>query len=132
MMSFFKDSLTVSQGIIDSRAYGQVIIKFSADPLGRVSKMMVYYADDAILVQPAVDALRRSQKHWTIPTGEATTDYLITFSFNFIPPAAPSAELENAIYNYNINRKPITFENESLLQDGILLPTVAVNYDIPQ
>jgi hypothetical protein len=132
MVNFFKDSLIVSQGIIDRKAYGIVVIKFSADPLGRVSKMVVYYADDPVLIQPAVDALKRSDKHWIIPTGASSTDYLVTFSYSFNPPAAPSADLQAAVYDYNINRKPITFNNESLVENGILLPTVVVNYDIPQ
>jgi hypothetical protein len=132
MTNFFKDSLIVPQSIIDKKAYGIVVFKFTADPLGRVSKMMVYYADDLILVQPAVDAIKRSNRRWTIPAGEMSNDYMITFSFNFNPPAAPSADLQGAIYDYNINRRPIPFTNESLLDNCILLPTVVVNYDIPQ
>ncbi len=132
MMNFFKDSLIVSQSIVDRKAYGIVTFKFSVDRSGHVSKMVVFYADDPILIQPVIDAIKRSEKRWVIPGGELYNDYLITFSFSFNPPAAPSADLENAVYDYNINRRPITAANEALLDNGILLPTVVVNYDIPQ
>jgi hypothetical protein len=132
MMAFFKDSLIVSQDIIQRKASGTVTFKFSADALGRVSKIVLYYADDAVLAQPAADALKRSGGKWDIPVGTASNDYLITFSFNFIPPAAAGVDLVNAVYDYSVNHRPITFPNQFLMENGILLPTVAVNYDIPQ
>lgn len=132
MMNFFKDSLIVPQHLIDRRATGVVIFKFTADALGRVSKLVLYYADDAILTQPVVDALKRSSGKWDIPPGVNTNDYLITFSFSFTPPAAAGTDLVNAVYDYTINRKPIVFPNQFLTDEGILLPTVMVTYDIPQ
>jgi hypothetical protein len=132
MMSFFKDSLVISQALIDNKAYGIVVFKFTADAPGRISKMVVYYADDPILIQPVIDVIKKSNKRWTIPQGELSNDYLITFSFAFNPPAAPSADLQAAVYDYNINRRPISLGNESLLDNGILLPTIVINYDIPQ
>ena len=132
MMNFFKDSVIVSQDIIQRKATGTVTLKFTADALGRVSKIVLYYADDAGLAQSAADALKRSTGKWDIPLRVNNNDYLITFSFNFIPPAAPGVDLVNAVYDYNINHKPITFPNQLMTDDCILLPTVTVNYDIPQ
>ncbi len=132
MMNFFKDSLIVPQHLIDRRATGVVVFKFSADALGRVSKIVLYYADDAVLAQPAADALKLSSGKWDIPVGTASNDYLITFSFSFIPPAAAGVDLVNAVYDYTVNHKPITFPNQFLADYCILLPTVTVNYDIPQ
>jgi len=132
MMAFFKDSLIVSQEIIQRKATGTVTFKFSADALGRVSKIVLYYADDVVLVQPAAEALKRSGGKWDIPVGMPSNDYLITFSFSFIPPAAGGVDLVNAVYDYNVNHKPITFPNQFQMENGILLPTITVNYDIPQ
>jgi hypothetical protein len=132
MMNFFKDSVIVSQDVIQRKATGAVMFKFTADALGRVSKIVLYYADDAVLAQPAADALKRSSGKWDIPVGVNNNDYLITFSFSFVPPAAAGVDLVNAVYDYTVNHKPITFSNQLLTDDAILLPTVLVSYDIPQ
>jgi hypothetical protein len=132
MMNFFKDSVIVSQDIIQRKATGIVTFKFSADALGRVSKIVVYYADDIVLTQPAIDALKRSSGKWDIPIGVSSNDYLITFLFSFTPPAAASTDLVNAVYDYSINHRSITFSNQLLTDDCILLPIVTANYDIPQ
>ena len=132
MMNFFKDSVIVSQDIIQRKATGVVTFKFTADALGRVSKLVLYYADDAVLARTVVDALKRSSGKWDIPAGVNNNDYLITFSFSFIPPAAAGVDLVNAVYDYSVNHKPIVFSNQLLTDDAILLPTVMVTYDIPQ
>ena len=132
MMNFFKDSVVVSQDMIARKATGTVTFKFSADARGRVSKMVLYYADDAVLAQPVIDALKRSSGKWDIPAGVNTNDFLITFSFSFVPPAAAGTDLVNAVYNYTIYHKPVTAANQLLTDDAILLPTVMVSYDIPQ
>lgn len=132
MTNFFKDSVIVSQDIIQRKATGLVTLKFSADPLGRVSKIVVCYADDISLAQSAIDALKRSGGHWDIPVHFKSYDYLITFSFNFSPPASPGADLENAVYDFAIYRKPVLTTNQLPLGAVTLLPTIAVNYDIPQ
>src|ERR1700743_1178059 len=112
MMSFFRDSTIVSQGIIHRKGTGLVTVKFSCDPLGRVSRIVVCYADDVSLAQSAIDALKRSNGRWEIPIHFKSYDYLITFSFNFSPPASPSTDLENAVYDYAINRKPVATTNQ--------------------
>jgi hypothetical protein len=132
MMSFFRDSVIVAQGVIDRKATGVVTCKFTADALGRVSKIVVYYAEDPILAQTAVDALKRSAGKWDIPIGQSGNDYLITFSFSFVPPAAAGVDLVNAVYDYTVNHKPIAAINQLLTDDCILLPTIMVTYDIPQ
>jgi len=47
MTQFFRDSLTVSPGIIQKKAVGTAVFKFTANAKGVISKIIVYYADDA-------------------------------------------------------------------------------------
>jgi hypothetical protein len=130
MMSFFKDSLTVSQEIIQKKATGLVILKFTAYANGNISKMVVYYADDAVLIQPIVDAIKKSNQKWLLPDGERFRDFIITFSYNFNTPPATNNELQKAVYDYMSTRRPIILNNQSEVDNGILLPTVVVNYDV--
>jgi hypothetical protein len=130
MMSFFKDSLTVSQKIIQKKATGLVVFKFTAFANGNISKMVVYYADDAVLVQPIVDALKKSNQKWVLPDGERFSDFIITFSYSFNTPPATNNELQKAVYDYISKRRPIISNNQYPLDNCILLPTVMVNYDV--
>lgn len=132
MMNFFRDSVIVSQDIIQRKASGQVTIKFTSDPLGRVSRIVVCYADDVSLAQAAINGLKRSSGKWDIPVHFKSYDYLVTFSFNFSPPASPNTDLENSVYDFTINRKPLVTTNQLPLGSVTLLPTVMVNYEIPQ
>jgi hypothetical protein len=132
MANFFKDSLIVSHDIIQKKATGLVVFKFTSDQLGNISRLVVCYADDPILLPPVIEALKKSNHRWVIPNGEQFNDFIITFSYSFNTPAASSDEVQKAVYDYISNRRPIISENQSLLENGILLPTVVVNYDIPQ
>src|SRR5260370_32221406 len=70
MTQFFKDSITVSPEIIKSKANGTVIFKFTADEKGTIQKLVIYYADDAILAPPMIAALKKSNHKWIVPDKE--------------------------------------------------------------
>jgi hypothetical protein len=130
MMLFFKDSLIVSPEIIKKKATGVVTFKFTSDADGNLSKMVVFYADDPILVQPVIDAIKKSAKQWHIPQGRKTNDYVISFSFGFTLPPAYGVDVERSVLEYITTRRPIVSDNQALLDNGIVLPTVMVSYDI--
>ncbi|MDB5124959.1 MAG: hypothetical protein JWP94_3088 [Mucilaginibacter sp.] len=130
MTRFFKDSLTVSPEIIQKKASGSVIFKFTADLQGRISKIIIYYADDPILAGPAIEALKRSNHKWIIPDHEKFHDFIIPFSFSFNIPVAETRGLQAAVYDYYRNRKPVITENQVPLDMATLLPTVTVKYNI--
>lgn len=130
MTRFFKDSLTVSPEIVKSRAAGLVIFKFSADDKGTIKKLIVYYADDAILVPPIIEALKRSNHKWIIPDNEKVHDFILPVSISFNPPAQVSTLEEKVFYNTYKKRKPILTLNQVPLDMATLLPTVIVNYDL--
>ncbi|MDB5131971.1 MAG: hypothetical protein JWR02_1720 [Mucilaginibacter sp.] len=130
MTRFFKDSLTVSPEIIQKKASGSVIFKFTADIQGRISKIIIYYADDAILAPPIIEALKKSNHKWIIPDHEKFHDFIIPFSFSFNTPAAETRVLQTEVYDYYRNRKPVVTDNQVPLDIATLLPTVMVKYDI--
>jgi hypothetical protein len=66
MTRFFKDSLVVSPDIIQQRATGVVVFKFTADYKGKITKIIIAYADDYILTPPLIEALRKSNHKWII------------------------------------------------------------------
>src|SRR3954463_8737020 len=86
MTRFFKDSLTVSKDIIRKRATGMAIFKFTADDKGNLSKIVVYYADDLLLTQPIIEALKKSNRKWIIPAREKFHDFIIPFSIRLTAP----------------------------------------------
>jgi hypothetical protein len=132
MDKFFKDSLTVSPEIIQKKAIGTAVFKFTADEKGAISKIIVYYADDAILAPTIIDALRKSNHKWIIPDREKTHDFIITFAFSFNPPATDSGDLQKTVYDNYRTRNPITSTNQVPLNEATLLPNVVVNYDVAQ
>lgn len=132
LIQFFKDSLTVSPEIIQQKATGTVVFKFTADELGNITKMVVFYADDALLIQPVIDVLKKSNNKWVLPDNVKSNDFLMTFSFNFNAPATKLAETRKEAYNFLVNRKPILFSNQAVLDFTTLLPTISISYDIPQ
>jgi len=132
MASFFKDSLVVSPEIIQRKATGTVIFKFSADEKGTISKLVVYYADDASLITPVINALRKSSHKWIIPNRQKSNDFLIPVTFSFNSPAVVDEELQKAVYDFNKSRKPIFATDQIPLNQATLLPTVLVTYDLPQ
>jgi hypothetical protein len=130
MTQFFKDSLTVSRQIIQKRAIGVVVFKFTADDKGVIKKLVVYYADDAILVSPAIDALKKSNHKWIIPDNEKFHDFIIPFSIGFNPLADGDVSAQKAFYDFYTRRKPILSTNQVPLDMVTLLPTIVVNYNL--
>jgi len=131
MTQFFKDSLSVSQDIIQKKETGTVVIKFSARQNGVISKIVVYYADDAILVQPVIDALRKTTRKWIISSNERIHDFIIPFVFSFNPPETAGSDLQKTVYDNYRTRKPILSKDQVPLDETTLLPPVPVSYDLP-
>ena len=132
MTSFFKANIVVSQEIIQKRASGTVVFKFTADEKGTITKIVVYYADDAVLVPPIIEALKKSNHKWIIPDHEKFNDFIIPFSYTFNAPPAESEELRKDVYTYTRNRKPIFSTDQVPLDEATLLPAVSINYDLTQ
>lgn len=126
---FFKDSLQVSPELIKAKASGTAIFKFTADAKGNISKIVVYYADDYLIAQPAIEALKKTNGKWVIPDKMKFYDFVITFSVNFIPSNANRLLAQKAMYTYYASRKPIVAVNQVPLNQATLLPTVVVNYE---
>ena len=126
---FFKDSLQVTADIIKAKASGTAIFKFTADAKGNISKIVVYYADDYLIAQPAIEALKKTNGQWVIPEKMKFYDFVITFSVNFIPSNANRLLTQKAMYTYYASRKPIVAVNQVPLNQATLLPTVVVNYE---
>lgn len=131
MVRFFKDSLAVSPEIIRKKATGLVVFKFTADEKGKISKIIIYYADDAVLVQPVIDALKKSNHKWIIPDHEKLNDFIIPVSFRFNTPAVENEAVQKSVYDFNRNRRPIFSGDQVPLDLATLLPAVTINYDIP-
>ena len=130
MNRFFTDSLTISPEIIQKRATGTAIFKFTADLNGKVTKIIIYYADDYILTTPLIEALKRSSKQWIIPDNEKQHDFVIPFSINFNPPTTGGAEAAQQAYKFYKQRHPILSTNQIPIATATLLPTVVINYDL--
>jgi hypothetical protein len=128
MTRFFKDSLVVSPQIIAKRAVGTAVLKFTADDKGSIKKIIIYYADDLVLTQPIIEALKKSNKKWIIPDREKFHDFIIPFTINFIPPATGVAAAQRALYDFYSHRKPVLAYNQVPLDMATLLPTVVINY----
>ena len=130
MNRFFRDTLVISPDIIQRRATGTVIIKFTANGDGKLSKIIIYYADDARLAAPVITALKLSVNKWVLPGQENTHDYIISFVYKFNPPGDDNPDLEKAVLDYYIKRKPIVANNQVPLDAATLLPAVILTYDI--
>ena len=126
---FFKDSLQVSSTLIKAKASGTAVFKFTADAKGNISKIVVYYADDYLIAEPAIEALKKTNGKWVIPDKMKFYDFVIPFSINFIPSNANRLLAQKAMYTFYANRKPITATNQVPLNAATLLPTVVVNYE---
>jgi hypothetical protein len=129
MINYFKNNLVVTPDIMKKRATGMVLFKFSADEKGKISKMIIYYADDAILAAPVIDALKKSNHKWVIPDHETLHDFIIPFSFNVNNPNPDTLSIVK-LYKGIANRKTITTTNQVPLDMATLLPAITINYDI--
>jgi hypothetical protein len=132
MTQFFKDSLIISPGIIQKKATGTAVFKFTANEKGAISKIIIYYADDALLAAPIIEALKKSNYKWIIPDHEKTHDFIIPFTISFNRPAIEDGKLRKTVYENYINRKPIISTDQVPLDEATLLPGVVVSYDILQ
>jgi hypothetical protein len=132
MTQFFKDSVTVSPEIIKIKANGTVVFKFTADQKGTIQKLVIYYADDAILAPPLIAALKKSNHKWVVPDNEKSHDFILSFTIGFTPPPVGSPSPQKAVYNFYAKHKPILSTNQVPLDNVTLLPTVVVNYKIDE
>jgi hypothetical protein len=130
MTQFFKDSISVSPEIIKSKANGTVVFKFTADQKGTIQKLVIYYADDAILAPPLIAALKKSDHKWVVPDNEKTHDFILSFAVNFNPPAEGTPSPQKGVYNFYLKKKPILSTNQVPLDNVTLLPAVLVKYSI--
>lgn len=132
MMQFFRDSLKLSDGIKRIKASGTVVFKFSADEQGNLKNLVIYYADDAILVPPIVEAMKKSTRKWIIPDKEKLHDFVIPFMIKYNTSDKDGKETQRALYNYYAKRKPIISHDQIPLNLATLLPTVTASYDAAQ
>lgn len=130
MSRFFRDSLVVSPEIIQKKATGMAVLKFTADISGNVEKIVIYYADDYLLTIPIIEALKKSSKKWIIPNKEKFHDFIIPFSINFSKPATDIAAVQKAAYEFYQQRRPIIANDQIPLNSATLLPTVIVKYAV--
>lgn len=128
MTRFFNDSLKVSPIIKQMKASGVVVFKFSADDKGVVKNLVIYYADDAILAPPLIDAIKKSSRKWIIPFKEKQHDFVIPFLVRFNAPENVDRDTQTAMINFYNTRKPILARDQTPLDMATLLPTVIVNY----
>jgi hypothetical protein len=130
MTQFFKDSVSVSPEIIKSKANGTVVFKFTADQKGTIQKLVIYYADDAILAPPLIAALKKSDHKWVVPDNEKTHDFILSFAVSFNPPSEGKPSPQKGVYNFYLKKKPILSTNQVPLDNVTLLPAVLVKYSV--
>jgi hypothetical protein len=132
MTQFFKDSLKVSKDIIRAKATGLVIFKFSADEKGNIKNLVIYYADDAVLAPPAIEALKKSTKKWIIPDNEKLHDFILPFLIKFNASDDDNMETQSALHHFYAKKKPILSRDQIPLNLTTLLPPVIVDYEPEQ
>jgi hypothetical protein len=132
MTQFFKDSLKVSATIMRAKATGMVIFKFSADEKGNIKNLVIYYADDAILAPPAIEALKKSTKKWIIPDNEKLHDFILPFLIRFDSPNSANKDTQEQQLNFYAKRTPILSHDQIPLNLTTLLPAIVVNYNTEQ
>jgi hypothetical protein len=132
MTQFFKDSLKVSPQIIRAKASGLVIFKFSPDEKGNIKNLVIYYADDAILAPPAIEALKKSNHKWIIPDNEKLHDFILPFVISFNAGNNTDRDTQNQQLNYLAKHKPILSRDQIPLNLTTLLPVIMVKYDATQ
>lgn len=130
MKRFFKDSITVTKDIVKKRAAGMAIFKFTADEQGKISKVVIYYADDLLLTPPVIEVLKKTNRKWIIPDHEKTHDFILPFTIRFNTPATANTELLRSSYDFHKNSKPFFSADQIPLNEATLLPAIEVNYDL--
>lgn len=129
MAQFFKDSVKLSPQIMQVKATGMVIFKFSADEKGNVKNLVIYYADDGNLARPIAEALKKSNRKWIIPDNEKLHDFIIPFMIRFNASENDNTETQTALYNFYARRKPILSHDQIPLNLTTLLPAIVISYD---
>ncbi len=130
MTRFFKDSVVVSKDIIRKKATGMAIFKFTADEQGKISKVVIYYADDLLLTPPIIEALKKSNRKWIIPDHEKTHDFILPFTIRFNAPVTANTELQKSSYDFYKSSKAFFSSDQIPLNEATLLPAMVINYDI--
>jgi len=130
MNSFFKQNIDASSDIVKRKVTGTAVFKFTADTVGAIKKIIIYYADDVSMVTPIIEALKKSDGKWIIPFGEKAHDFIIPFKINFKAPATASVALQKAVYDFHRNSKPVLSNDQVPLDVATLLPAVSVIYEI--
>jgi hypothetical protein len=132
MTDFFKSNFTASADIKQQNAAGTVILKFTADQKGNIKKVIVYYADDFVLAQPAADLLTKTNHKWIVPDGEKLHDFILPITVSFNTPAGGEAATAKAFLAYYNKRSPVLTNNQIPLDTATLLPTITLKYDVGQ
>ncbi|OKS89179.1 hypothetical protein [Mucilaginibacter polytrichastri] len=132
MTSFFKTNFTPSADLKQHNAAGVVILKFTADEKGAIKKIIVYYADDFSLAQPAADLLKKSDHKWIVPDGEKLHDFILPISISFNEPVTGAAVVQKTFSAYYNKRSPVLTNNQIPLDMATLLPTITLKYDVGQ
>jgi hypothetical protein len=130
MMNFFGEHLKTTPLIAENAATGLVVMKFTADQKGKIIKMIVYYADDAILTEPIVNVLRQTNGKWIVPANEKSYDFIIPFSIQINP--SSNKHVETQMFNFYKAKQPIISVDQIPLNMVTLLPTIKLSYDLPE
>lgn len=125
MNDYFANNLNITDFIKQHAANGTVVMKFTSDVKGSIIKMVVYYADDASLVEPVIKALKGTDGKWIIPDKQKFYDFIIPFSINV---DAPTTKASRAMLHFYNSRKPIITTDQVPLYLVSLLPTIQVKY----
>lgn len=125
MNDYFAQHLNITDLIKQRAASGTVIMKFTSDPKGSIIKMVVYYADDASLIEPVITALKGTDGKWIIPDKQKSYDFVIPFSITM---DTPDARASKAILQFLNTRSPIVSTDQIPLNLVTLLPAISVKY----
>lgn len=127
MADFFKRTIILDESITQQSATGMVMLKFTSNEKGAVQKIVIYYADDRVLIKPIIDALKQTEGKWIIPAGEKTYDFIIPFN---IGSDSPSDKLAKGMFQFYKSKSPISATDQIPLDLVTLLPAVKVNYEV--
>jgi len=134
MNQYFQNNIVVSPEIKFKKATGTAVFKFTADDIGNITKIVIYYTDDLILTPPIIAALKKSNHKWIIPNHEKSHDFIIPFSIKFNIPTIGNGAVQAAYYDFYhdfyLHHTPLIAQDQIPLNEATLLPTVVVNYDL--
>ncbi len=130
MMNFFRENLKNTPVIAANAATGLVVMKFTADQKGNIIKMIVYYADDAILTEPVVNVLRQTNGKWIVPANQKTYDFIIPFSIQINP--SSNKHIETQMFKFYKAKRPIVSVDQVPLDMVTLLHSINLSYDLPE